>query len=153
MLLLGLQVIARIVSCSGDISGKFLSCDAKGKKQRVKQLLERFCICVAQWGAIYILPHVQNLFKLAKLLFGWSICGAAGYAVQKGRGVLKTQIAKMPFSFFFFFTLKGVGLTVFCVRSKERILNFIYGLIFNSLNYSWFCPDQDCNWKKGTHCH
>lgn len=79
----------------------------------------------------------------------WScwLCSAEG---ERGS---KNSNSKNAFIFFFVFTSKRVGLTVFCVLSKERILNFIYGLIFNSLNYSWFCPGQDCNCEKGTHCH
>lgn len=38
----------------------------------------------------------------------------------------------------------------------KRILSSVCGLIFNSLNYSWFYQEQDYNWKKRNtmlYCH
>lgn len=64
MLLLDLQVIARIVLYSEDISGKFLAYDAKGKEQCVKQLLKCF---LHMCGPVKSHPQFTKCMKLVQI--------------------------------------------------------------------------------------
>lgn len=59
---------------------------------------------------------------------------------------------------FFFLLAYTVNPTHFYHNKKcflcllKMTLSFVCGLIFNSLNSSWFYQDEDYNWKKGIQC-